>query len=326
MTPSSAGIMIVRQLVKLSYKQVKSAKCISSSAVYTSYERVLNDMKRRVARNEEDVKHDDPNYLGAIERESRRRQYGMIRARATQELSKGFKEVRVLSRDAMKQLRYLSQEHPDEWTVKRLAKSFDVSEIAVIRILKSKYVPNVRRARKQDEVVISNVGLLAQEKQESQKTLKSGADDEVDSLMVISKTKHHSKLKFQNNQLGTFTKIALTSVQVTEKLQQLQQKQLNESDQKLEHSDTKLNTDAVKAIKNQNKTDNMTIYDSDISEIDIRDDNDENTDEIDDPHIGDEEYDFKLSDVKFLKNAKPMKIIKSGNRFYDKEGNFLYRI
>lgn len=69
-------------------------------------------------------------------------------------------EDRTLTRDTIEQIRFLKQESEGEWTVSKLAESFDVSEGAVIKILKSKFVPSEQRRKKQDLIALVNTGLL----------------------------------------------------------------------------------------------------------------------------------------------------------------------
>lgn len=50
-------------------------------------------------------------------------------------------EVNLLTWDAKEQIRYLHLEFPDEWTVERLSESFPISKEGVIKLLRSKFVP-----------------------------------------------------------------------------------------------------------------------------------------------------------------------------------------
>ncbi|XP_070695295.1 neugrin [Pempheris klunzingeri] len=82
---------------------------------------------------------------------------------------------RKLTWDAIEQIRYLKQEQPDEWTVERLAEGFSVTPDAILRVLRSKFVPAPERKAKQDAKVMSGI---------SQQVLPSGARTEQDRLKL----------------------------------------------------------------------------------------------------------------------------------------------
>ena len=66
-------------------------------------------------------------------------------------------ETNLLTWEAKEQIRFLSREYPEEWTVERLAESFPCSEYGVIKILKSKFVPrNLDEIRRHDDRVKKN--------------------------------------------------------------------------------------------------------------------------------------------------------------------------
>ncbi|XP_036271462.1 neugrin [Pipistrellus kuhlii] len=66
---------------------------------------------------------------------------------------------RTLTREAMKQIRYLHEEFPESWSVPRLAEGFDVSPDVIRRVLRSKFVPTLERKLKQDQKVLQKAGL-----------------------------------------------------------------------------------------------------------------------------------------------------------------------
>ncbi|XP_028561491.2 neugrin [Podarcis muralis] len=80
-----------------------------------------------------------------------KRQEKAIRLRKMQRLMepRGPPE-RTLTRQAMEQIRYLSQELPEEWPVSRLARSFQVEPGVVLRVLRSRFSPSPERRAKQD--------------------------------------------------------------------------------------------------------------------------------------------------------------------------------
>ncbi|XP_005989824.1 neugrin [Latimeria chalumnae] len=68
---------------------------------------------------------------------------------------------RTLTWNAINQIRYLSQEFPDEWPVPRLAEGFSVSPDVIQRVLRSKFMPSPRRQLKQDDKVQQKAGGVA---------------------------------------------------------------------------------------------------------------------------------------------------------------------
>ncbi|KAJ8028981.1 Neugrin [Holothuria leucospilota] len=68
------------------------------------------------------------------------------------------RQERTLTWDNIDQIRFLRQEHPDEWSVSQLAKSFDVSQQTIKKILKSKFTPDAKTRQYQDKIAVRNVG------------------------------------------------------------------------------------------------------------------------------------------------------------------------
>nr|XP_060611851.1 neugrin [Anolis sagrei ordinatus] len=64
---------------------------------------------------------------------------------------------RTLTRQAMEQIRFLSQESPEEWPVERLARGFQVPPDVITRVLRSRFQPSPPRATKQDAVVTAAI-------------------------------------------------------------------------------------------------------------------------------------------------------------------------
>ncbi|KAL8197331.1 UNVERIFIED_CONTAM: hypothetical protein K2H54_020491 [Gekko kuhli] len=65
---------------------------------------------------------------------------------------------RTLSRQAMEQMRHLRRDSPEEWSLSRLARSFDVSPDVVARVLRSRFSPSPERALKQDSRLPTPLG------------------------------------------------------------------------------------------------------------------------------------------------------------------------
>ncbi|XP_031811473.1 neugrin [Sarcophilus harrisii] len=67
---------------------------------------------------------------------------------------------RILSRDAMDQIRHLHKEFSEDWSVPKLAEGFGVSTDVIRRILKSKFVPTLEQKIKQDQKIISKARII----------------------------------------------------------------------------------------------------------------------------------------------------------------------
>ncbi|NXX72225.1 NGRN protein, partial [Spizella passerina] len=62
---------------------------------------------------------------------------------------------RVLTWQAMEQLRFLRRELPEEWPLERLAEGFGVSTDVVRRVLRSRGGPSPQRRLRQDQRALS---------------------------------------------------------------------------------------------------------------------------------------------------------------------------
>ncbi|XP_038069174.1 uncharacterized protein LOC119738370 [Patiria miniata] len=120
-------------------------------------------LDKEFAKAQRDLDTDTLDAPGALlqkfERDQRQRIWATKRARAAR-LFQPPKEPRSISWDTMEQIRYLKQENGDEWTTKKLAASFGITEALVVKVLKSKFVATEKRRWKQDERAKVNAGLL----------------------------------------------------------------------------------------------------------------------------------------------------------------------
>ncbi|XP_070543029.1 neugrin-like [Ptychodera flava] len=314
-----------------------SVRCIATSTTCSSYDKVLEDMKRAttkrgVPRN----KDTDPDFLEAVEKERRRRQYGMLRAKTERELRQP-KEKRILTRDAMNQIRFLRQEYPDEWTITRLAESFGVSQNSIIKVLKSRFTPNDRRQAKQDSVAAMNYGSLPPGKVRHTSSLSPGTTERYSGSELALQSKQERALDSQHKRekfpkIGTFTKIALTSKVVLEKLENMKIKGEQSAGEKA-NDNVKLKEDAIHSLQSEKPEVEKVGHDQDTfdkgsfeeegMQPTVQEYDPEN--EFNDPHIDDVDYNFRMRDILYL-DSERMKIIRKGNSFYDEDGNFLYRI
>ncbi|NWV60491.1 NGRN protein, partial [Malurus elegans] len=94
--------------------------------------------------------------LTHVPRRARRRRTAVRMERLRRELGgeRGAPD-RVLTWQAMEQLRFLRQESPEEWPLERLAQGFGVSTDVVRRVLRSRGCPSPRRRLRQDQRALS---------------------------------------------------------------------------------------------------------------------------------------------------------------------------
>ncbi|XP_041464787.1 neugrin-like [Lytechinus variegatus] len=97
--------------------------------------------------------------LEEITREQKRKIASLKRARAAREFRQG-PERRTLSWDTIQQIHYLRQENPEDWSVASLSQSFNVSEEAIAKVLKSKFRPDAKTRRKQDLAAAKTTGYV----------------------------------------------------------------------------------------------------------------------------------------------------------------------
>ncbi|XP_048376686.1 neugrin [Stegostoma tigrinum] len=84
--------------------------------------------------------------IRAEKRKTKAIKYRRIRA----ELGLSGPPPRTLTTQAMQQMRFLRAQSPEEWSVAQLAEGFSVSEDVVLRVLRSKFTPSLKRRMKQD--------------------------------------------------------------------------------------------------------------------------------------------------------------------------------
>lgn len=203
---------------------------------------------------------------------------------------------RKLTWDAMEEIRYLKQEQPEEWTVERLAEGFSVSEDVILRVLRSKFVPNPERKAKQDAKVMRKLEqqvlpLRRQVEQEKQR-LTSGPTQ----AALLSGSKNSALIPMGNQSLipQTEEKIAALNVVNKHKLSQV----------------TKYSIENTQEIQESTES----------AVVDKEEDDDAEEDEHWDGQVLSEE------DIEELITVKCTPVIKEGDEFFDVHGNFLYRI
>ncbi|XP_071965898.1 neugrin-like isoform X2 [Antedon mediterranea] len=101
----------------------------------------------------------DSEVLEKILKDQNRRQKAMRYNRIRRQFPQP-KEPRLLTTNMIQQIRFLYQEHPEEWNIKRLADGFTVSQDAIRKVLHSKFVPQERNMEKMDKIALKNRSLL----------------------------------------------------------------------------------------------------------------------------------------------------------------------
>nr|XP_046220655.1 neugrin [Oncorhynchus gorbuscha] len=104
-------------------------------------------------RSEDPDLDDVDDKVQAVFSEERRRQRTVKYHIVKRQLTESGAPERMLSWDAMEQIRYLKQELPEEWTIDRLAEGFSVHRDVILRVLRSKFDPTPERKAKQDTSV-----------------------------------------------------------------------------------------------------------------------------------------------------------------------------
>lgn len=195
---------------------------------------------------------------------------------------------RKLTWDAIEQIRYLKQEQPDEWTVERLAEGYSVSTDVILRVLRSKFVPNPQRRAKQDAKTMQEL---------SQQVLPSGANT------------GSVRLKLHGNSTPAMLPAGAggdSVVPVAEKSLILQSK-IQESRMMVSATVT---PDQLGAGVNEETQETKSVENS----------AEEDEESWDGQVFTEEELE------EYLYMEKPPPVMQVGNEFFDVEGNFLFRI
>lgn len=234
----------------------------------------------------EDVEDKIQAVIDKEEKKRRTVKYHILR----RQMTPGGAPERKLTWDAIEQIRYLKQEQPEEWTVERLAEGFSVSPDAVLRVLRSKFVPSPKRKTKQDAKVIVKL---------HQQALPSGAG--------VGQDKHRLS--------AAITRAALTSGEsaVVPVGHQSLMLQTEQNPAALSVVTTKLDSVVTKTTTVGPQEEHQPAGSSAVDE-------EQEEEEGWDGQVLSEE------DIQELITLKSSPIVKVGNEFLDKDGNFLYRI
>ncbi|KAG9331402.1 hypothetical protein JZ751_019305 [Albula glossodonta] len=222
---------------------------------------------------------------------------------------------RTLSWDAMEQIRFLRQESPEEWSVGRLAEGFSVSPDIVRRVLQSRFIPSAERRQKQDSRAWARAGQRSLPAHHSQERLElpggakantmlpTGTGSMEANMLTAAKGSALPTLKMQMMEPGQDkVTVAPTAGSVVPASLTVLQSPWPPSS----HSE-KTTVQELHAERHPTSTGVQ-------------------------PHMQEEEWDgWVLSDedLEELATALPAQncqVVQKGREFFDKEGNFLYRI
>ncbi|KAM9752752.1 neugrin [Menidia menidia] len=121
-----------------------------------------NSPRHREEVSEEEVDLDDvDDKLQALLDEGRKRQKTVKYHILRRQMTPSGPSQRKLTWDAIKQIRYLKNEQPEEWTIERLAEGFSVTPDVILRVLRSNFSPSPDRRAKQDATVMIKMGQQA---------------------------------------------------------------------------------------------------------------------------------------------------------------------
>ncbi|XP_072038579.1 neugrin-like [Amphiura filiformis] len=282
----------------------------------------------------EDPEDDDPRHIIQKMESDHDRRVRAIKRAKTARLFPQLKEKRTLTTDTMEQIRFLKQEQPDEWTIPRLANSFNVSNTVIIKVLKSKFVPSEKMKQKQDLQAKINLGLLppgstikALENTEkvigapSTKLLGDGHPTS-QNLLSSGQASDNSKIvmdaRQESNQIRKQRVVARNSqsidnVQIQELNKTLvhgkQQSVIKSSEKPEQNWEKKMHSTKTRKHHKQrpNKDDDAVAdeFGNYAEDFDIEE-NDDNPPEYED--------------------TEPLKVVQKGREFYDENGELLYRV
>ncbi|KAF1390582.1 hypothetical protein PFLUV_G00059530 [Perca fluviatilis] len=207
---------------------------------------------------------------------------------------------RKLTWDAIKQIRYLKQEQPDEWTVDRLAEGYSVTPDVILRVLRSKFVPAPDRKVQQDAKVMAGQG---------QRVLPAGVGTREAQLKLPGN--HTPAILLSGSSEGTVVPVADKTLMLREEGSGLLAQSSAPVTLLPTHFRAGISTDVhVTRSKEEDRT-----YNTNPTEEEKEDE-----ESWDGRLLTDEELE------EFMEMEKPHPVVQVGNDFFDAEGNFLYRI
>ncbi|XP_054635082.1 neugrin [Dunckerocampus dactyliophorus] len=216
---------------------------------------------------------------------------------------------RKLTWQAIEQIRYLKQEQPDEWSVKRLAEGFSVTPDVIVRVLKSKFIPDPDRKIKQDVKVMTRL---------NRQVLPSGSGEEK-SRIKLHRGCSAAALPPGNQENGLVPVAAHTSVSGDTSSGILISGDTSSVNKSLAVASAPVTVPATyfTSVNNKDATGRRSAEDDSSTDIN-------NSGEEDGCWQGQVLSEEEIE--QFWDMKKPTPVVQVGKDFFDGEGNFLYRI
>lgn len=200
---------------------------------------------------------------------------------------------RKLTWDAMEEIRHLKHEQPEEWTVERLAEGFSVSEDVILRVLRSKFVPNPERKAKQDTRVMIQL---------KQQMLPSGPRVELEKQRLASSP----------------TRPALSSGSINGALIPMIHPSLQPQPQQ----------NPALSVVNKHQFSEITKCSTDKTQVEMKQSIESTIvdEEEEDEYEGWDGQVLSEEDIEQLWTVKASPVVRKDGEVFDVDGNFLYRI
>lgn len=210
---------------------------------------------------------------------------------------------RMLTWDAIEQIRYLKKEDPEEWTVERLAEGFSVAPDVILRVLRSNFIPSPDKRAKQDAKVMARVG---------------------QQLLPSSGGQLQDKLKLPGNRTPATLppgNVGTALVPATGLSQMIRGKGSGTLLASPIHV-TSLTPQVAAGVRKDATEKKLTV--EDFTGISFTEDSYTEEEEDEDSWDGCVLTEEELEE--YLEMEKPAPVVQVGNDFFDAEGNFLYRV
>ncbi|CAH2274186.1 Hypothetical predicted protein [Pelobates cultripes] len=225
---------------------------------------------------------------------------------------------RILSWNAIQQIRYLKQNFPEEWTVPRLAEGFNVSVDVIRRVLRSNFSPPEKRKLKQDVKVAKLLGQsVPKESRKDVLHLAPAAKDSAVQLLSsglrskqIRTPKHHV---IPPSETSPSSAIALRG---EGKIGHVRKENFQLSTQQ-----SQINRPGMTPAMSY-----MTATIADNPQSDLVNVFDEEQENLDEEWDGEVLSDHELEELAESGIKNQMQVVQQGREFFDSNGNFLYRI
>ncbi|XP_073506954.1 neugrin [Phyllobates terribilis] len=238
----------------------------------------------------------------------KRRKKAILLKRMKREMEPPEPTERRLTWNAIQQIRYLSQEFPEEWPLTRLAIGFNVSTDAIKKVLKSKFTPNEARRMKQDAGVFRILGQNPPVSSKKQLQLESSSKNPAQPLLPLQGNKRQLLISQSTHLLpppkpSDSSELVLRTEHLTKSL-----------------ALTPGSQGVFSAVSSQGPT------------ASTKAEPDQTVNKEEEERTVDEKWDREVlsdKDLEELANSgtpNNMKVEQKGREFFDSDGNFLYRI